>query len=362
MVKVIQVGLGHWGHDWASTVLPTVGSVEVVGYVDGVAEARDRIGALPGVGADRLFASLAEALAKTDAELVLATLRTEAHFPVVREALLAGRHVIVEKPFTTTLDEARELVALAEARGLVLMVSQNYRHYPAPRLAAELVARRALGHVSLVGIEFRQHAPSIGYRYWDFPDPLLADMSIHHFDLMRMVLDDEPRAVSCRTWNLPGSPFANHPVGVATVEFAGGTIVTYRGSWMSGGEPTPWAGEWTIDCDGGEIWFTSRGHGHERFARDRLVVRPRGETAVEPPLPELTHFDRAGTLAACAEAIRTGVRPPGFSSGADNMRSLALMQASILSTRRGGDWVRIDELLPEPAVPASRTALVDDAR
>lgn len=348
MVKLIQVGLGHWGFDWAQSVIPTVESVDMVAYVDGAAEARDRVATMLGVEEGRLHASLDDALKATDADLVLATLRTEAHYPVVRQALLAGKHVIVEKPFTTTIAEARELVDLAAARGLVLMVSQNYRHYPAPLLAADLVARQALGHVSLVGIEFRQHAPTIGYRYWDFPDPLLADMSIHHFDLMRMVLKDEPRAVSCRTWNLPGSPFANHPVGVATVEFAGGTIVSYRGSWMSGGASTAWAGEWTIDCDGGEIWFTSRGHGHERFERDSVVLRPRDKPAERLALPDVPHFDRAGTLAACAEAVSTGRMPPGFSSGADNIRSLALMQASILSTQRGGDWVRIDEVLPDP--------------
>ncbi|WP_181708017.1 Gfo/Idh/MocA family protein [Chthonobacter rhizosphaerae] len=351
MVKVIQVGLGHWGYDWASSVLPTVETIDMVGYVDGVAEARDRIETMLGVERSRLFASLDQALAATDADLVLATLRTEAHYPVVKQALLAGKHVIVEKPFTTTIDEARELVDLAASRGLVLMVSQNYRHYPAPILAADLIERQALGHVSLVGIEFRQHAPTIGYRYWDFPDPLLADMSIHHFDLMRMVLKDEPHAVSCRTWNLPGSPFHNHPVGVATVEFAGGTIVSYRGSWMSGGAATAWAGEWTFDCADGEIWFTSRGHGDERFERDVVVLRSREKPAEEPALPTVRHFDRAGTIAACAEAIRTGTLPPRFSSGADNIRSLALMQASILSTQRGGDWVRIDEVLPDAAGP-----------
>jgi predicted dehydrogenase len=345
MAKVIQVGLGFWGYDWATAVLPTVDTVEVVGYVDGDEEARNRITAAKGAPRAPAFPTLRAALDAVDADVVLGTLRTEAHFPVVREALKAGKHVIVEKPFTSTMSEALELVDLAERQDRILMVSQNYRFYPAPILAADLVARQAVGHVGLVGIEFRQYAPGIGYRYWDFPDPLLADMSIHHFDLMRMVLADEPKTVSCRTWNLPGSPFADHPVGVVTVEFAGGTIVSYRGSWMSGGGPTPWAGEWTIDCDGGEIWFTARGSGEERLTRDRVIVRKRGEAPLEPPLPELRHADRAGTIAAMAEAVRTGVLPPRFSSGRDNLMSLALVQASILSTRRGGDWVSIDEVL-----------------
>jgi predicted dehydrogenase len=348
MAKVIQVGLGFWGYDWATTVLPTVDTIEVVAYVDGDEEARNRITAAHDAPKAPAFPTLRAALDAVDADVVLGTLRTEAHYPVVREALEAGRHVIVEKPFTATMTEAHDLVSLADEQHRILIVSQNYRFYPAPILAAELVARQAVGHVGLVNIEFRQYAPGIGYRYWDFPDPLLADMSIHHFDLMRMVLADEPKAVSCRTWNLPGSPFANHPVGVVTVEFAGGTIVSYRGSWMSGGGPTAWAGEWTIDCDGGEIWFTARGSGAERLLKDRVILRKRGEEPVEPPLPQLRHSDRAGTIAAMADAVRSGVMPPRFCSGRDNLMSLALVQASILSTQRGGDWVTIEEIVSGP--------------
>ncbi|WP_181703952.1 Gfo/Idh/MocA family protein [Chthonobacter albigriseus] len=345
MTDIIQVGLGFWGYDWATGVLPEVETVRVAAYVDPSEEARQRIADKLNVPADRCFASLNDALAAVNAPIVLATLRTDAHYPVARRALEAGRHVIVEKPFASSVGEAKELVALAAAEKRMLMVSQNYRHYPAPIRVAEMVAQQALGHVSLVDIVFRQHAPSIGYRYWDFPDPLLADMSIHHFDLMRMILADEPKAVSCRTWNLPGSPFQNHPVGVVTVEFAGGTIVSYRGSWMSGGAATAWAGEWTIDCDEGEIWFTSRGHGAERLERDRVVLRRRGSAAEEQILDHVRYFDRAGTMAAMEQAVRTGVPPARFSSGADNLMSLALMQASIVSTQRGGDWVSIEEIL-----------------
>ena len=93
----------------------------------------------------KCFASLAAALKAVECDLVLATLRTEAHFPVVREALNAGHHVVVEKPFASTIAQAKELVALAAEKERVLMVSQNYRYYPAPILATELLAKQALG-------------------------------------------------------------------------------------------------------------------------------------------------------------------------------------------------------------------------
>src|SRR4051794_13149424 len=144
-LKLVQVGLGFWGQDWAEEILPDAAEVEVVGYVDPAPEALAALQRRIGVPAERCFASLAEALAATGAEAVLGTLRTPSLSRVVREALLAARPVIVEKPFPPPLEEAAELVRLAEARGRLLMVSQNYRLYPASIAAAELVAGRTLG-------------------------------------------------------------------------------------------------------------------------------------------------------------------------------------------------------------------------
>tara|TARA_R110002124_G_scaffold63350_22_gene173237 strand:- start:9580 stop:10620 length:1041 start_codon:yes stop_codon:yes gene_type:complete len=345
MVKAIQIGLGHWGFSWTKEVIPKVPTIEMVGYVDSNPDATARVQAELGIEASLCFLNLEAAVQAVDAQLAICTLRTEAHYPVVKQCLELGLNVIVEKPFATTIAQARELVALAEAKGLTLMVSQNYRFQPAPIAAAELVSAGKFGAVNLVSIDFRRHAPSQGYRYWDMPDPLLADMAIHHFDLMRMVLGDEPKRVSCRTWNPAGSPFNYHPIGVATLEFEKGTIVSYRGSWMSSGPVTPWAGEWVMDCADGEIIWSSRDHFRDKAGPDRLALRALDGEAVPVKLDPVALADRMGTLGAVADALETGVVPARFSSGADNLHSLALVQATILSASRGGDWVEIAEVM-----------------
>lgn len=345
MVKAIQVGLGHWGFSWTQDVIPKVSEVQMVAYVDANPEALARVQNELRIDPKLCFSSLAEAAEAVEADLVIATLRTEAHYPVVKQALELGLNVIVEKPFASNVREAKELVALAEAQSRILMVSQNYRFQPAPISAAELIGAQKFGPVNMVSIDFRRHAPSQGYRYWDFPDPLLADMSIHHFDLMRMVLNDNAKRVSCRTWNPPGSPFANHPIGLATLEFERGTIVSYRGSWMSSGKATPWAGEWTMDCSEGEIWWTSRDHFMGKAGPDRLELRPRDGETETVALDKIDYTDRTGTLAAIARAIANGSVPARFSSGADNLHSLALVQATITSASREGEWVELAEIL-----------------
>jgi predicted dehydrogenase len=177
------------------------------------------------------------------------------------------------------------------------------------------------------------------------PDPLLADMSIHHFDLMRFVLSDNPRRVSARTWNTHESPFTHHPIGVATIEFEKGTLVSYRGSWMSAGPTTPWAGEWAMDCSLAQVWWTSRDHLGTRQGPDRLLVRSPEGAAEEVELTPPPFLDRRGTLNAVAQAIDTGTVPPRFSSGRDNLHSFALTMATIASAGRDGAWVDVEEIL-----------------
>lgn len=345
MVKAIQIGLGHWGFSWTKDVIPKVPTVEMVGYVDSNPDAVQRVQTELGIAEGLCFLNLDEAVKSAVPDLAICTLRTEAHYPVVKRCLELGLSVIVEKPFASTIAQAKELVELAKVNGRVLMVSQNYRFQPAPITAAEMIGAQKFGPVNLVSIDFRRHAPTQGYRYWDMPDPLLADMSIHHFDLMRMVLGDEPKRVSCRTWNPPASPFGHHPIGVATLEFERGTIVSYRGSWMSSGPVTPWSGEWVMDCSGGQILWSSRDHFMGKAGPDRLSLRPLDGQETEYDLPPVDYTDRVGTLAAVAKVIETGAMPARFSSGEDNLHSLALVQATITSASRGGDWVEIAEIM-----------------
>ena len=327
-VKLVQVGLGTWGTNWATEILPTVETVELVAYVDIAATARERVKAALGLPDAKLFASLREALAAVECDAVLVTLLTAFHVVACQEALEAGKHVIVEKPFTPTLAEAAALVALAEARGRLLMVSQNYRFYPATIAAADLVADGALGRVQSVAVDFRRDAGVEGHNYKTIPEPLLADMAIHHFDLLRFVLADEIETIACRSWNPVGSPFTHPCAATFWARSRQGTIVSYRGSLLSRGPQTAWGGEWTMEMEGAAAFWTSRGSAGVRLAADRLAVRHAGEETVARELVPIRHYDRAGTTAAFASACLSGTIPTRCSGGAVNGRSDAMCEAA----------------------------------
>src|SRR6266567_1933252 len=327
-IRLVQVGMGSWGRNWVTHVIQHSEDVELVACVDLDAKMLVQAQQLLSISPERCFQTLESALASVEADAVLITGSLPAHVPVALEALNAGKHVLVEKPFAPTIAQAQEVVETAAKRNRVLMISQNYRFFPAVRAVTALVRQGKLGSIGSVRIDFRRYkntSPPGGLGYYQVWQPLLVDMAIHHFDLMRVVLSQEPSQITCETWNPPWSQFVDPAAAAATITFDGGAVVSYRGSWVSPGPKTCWSGEWHIECSGGEIVWTSR----DETAADRVTIRPLGKRARSVTLPALAVTDRRGSLEAFVQAVQTGQEPE--SSGRDNLHSLALMYAAVES-------------------------------
>jgi predicted dehydrogenase len=349
-LRLIHVGLGGWGGDWARNAVPRVPTVDRVAIVDAdetnLAKARDKLR----LGADQCFTDLRTAFARVEADAVLVTASVGAHAPLAVQALRAGKHVLVEKPFAPTVAEARQVVDVADEAGRTLMVSQNYRFYPAARAAAGLVAKEYVGPLGLVRVDFRKwanSAPVGAHRHYQLVHPLLYDMAIHHFDLMRLVTGQEPVSVYAQATDPPWSNFNDPAAASLTITFDAGTVVSYRGSWVSSGEPTTWSGDWHLECQKGEIYWTGRDGPAGDTDADRLTVRhlPGAADAgvdvadgqverLDPVgLAGVEHVGRAGALAEFARAIAAGDEPE--SSGRRNLGSLAISEAAARSIASG---------------------------
>ena len=328
-LRTVQVGLGDWGRDWSWRVNPTVEEVDVVAYVDSDPAAFGRLRRHMDVEPGRCFTSLESAIENTRPDAALVTATLAAHESLTRAALESGLHVLVEKPFTDELARAEDLVRLAETKGRTLMVSQNYRWFPAVRTATRLVAEGSLGRLYAIAIDFRRNdasPPKPRRRHHADIQPLLIDMSVHHFDLLRMILGTEPDSIHCTAPPLPWSGFEGPPAAIASIGFDG-VPVSYRGSWVSSAPSTPWAGEWRMEFEHGGVYWTSRGD--RGTLDDRVVVRPRRGRPRTLPLPAMVDIDRAGTLNEFAAAIREGREPE--TSGRDNLATLAFTLAAVRS-------------------------------
>jgi len=119
------IGVGHLGSRHAELVAQ-VEDARLAGVYD---SDRERSAEIAAKTSSRSFESSAELLANVDAVTIAAV--TSAHYAIVREALSAGKHVLVEKPITETAAEAAELNQLARSKGLVLQVGHIERFNPA---------------------------------------------------------------------------------------------------------------------------------------------------------------------------------------------------------------------------------------
>jgi predicted dehydrogenase len=337
-IRLIQAGMGGWGRNWYKNVLTLFDGVHVAAGVDADDHALSLATTQVGLDGERAYTSLERALERVEADAVVITASLPGHVPLALTALRAGKHVLVEKPFAPSLREADLVIAAAEKARRVLMVSQNYRFFPAPRRAAQIVRDSELGQLGEVHVDFRKNriaASAQTERHYRLADPLLADMAIHHMDLMRLVTGRDPRRIYCRTWNPPWSHYDGMPAAAAVIEMEGGLTVDYSGSWVSPGPETLWAGEWRMEFERGEVRWTSR-EGLDQL-NDRLTVRRIGDPERQVELAGLDHVDRAGSLAAFVRAVRAnrGGDRTYENAGADNRKSLAMVFAAIESAQSG---------------------------
>lgn len=304
-MKVIQVGIGGMGNTWLNTVLNS-SEVEYAALVE-VNEAIVRQQAEK-YGLDRalIFRSLPEALAAASAEGVIDVTPPAFHWEISATALAAGIPVLSEKPLANTLVDAAAIVQKANETGVLHMVAQNYRYHVSVQTLKRVLASGEFGRVGSVTVEFFKGPHFGGFRE-EMAYPLIIDMAIHHFDLMRFFLESDPISVFGRSWNPPWSWYKGDASASVSLEFASGVMVAYNGSWCSTGRETSWNAHWRFECE----------HGVITLQEDRVYAQPRsdellsrggysqfnnGEVVEVKPI-ELVHVAQAHLLHEFYEAV-----------------------------------------------------------
>jgi predicted dehydrogenase len=131
----------------------------------------------------------------------------------------------------------------------------------------------------------------------------------------------------------PWSKFNDEASAAIIIEFLSGQVVSYRGSWISPDAPTYWAGDWNIECEEANIYFTSRQGGEAGTEGDVVRVTPAGGKPEAVKLDTPRYWGRSAGLVAFADAVRTGEEPE--TSGRRNLGSIALMEAAAKSAASG---------------------------
>ena len=112
----------------------------------------------------KLYRSVDELVADESLQLIIVNTPVQTHFDYAKKALAAGKHVIVEKPFTVTSKEAEELVALAGENNVMLFVYQNRRYDGDYKMVKDVLENKLLGEIKEVEIRYDRYRPEISYK------------------------------------------------------------------------------------------------------------------------------------------------------------------------------------------------------
>ena len=327
-LKLIQCGVGGFGKAWIENHSTRSEDFDIVAIVDISPENLKSAGELSGIGEENRFSSLEAAIKNVQADAILSVTPPAVHVQHARIAFANDLHLMTEKPLADTMENAREMIALAKQSGKQLAVSQNYRFNPNIQKMKSLFQEKALGEFGHGHMDFYIPADFTGSFRETMEYPLLLDMAIHHFDLIRCVTGRDIVKITAQSFQPNWSWYQNDAGLKALIELDGGLPFSYSGDWSARGRSTSWSGDWRLQFEDSSLHFERNEISiarSEKWSKEENI-----ETLEAPPIEREV---QAATLHLFAEAIRSG--EPNEISGANNLASFAAVQAGIISAEEG---------------------------
>jgi predicted dehydrogenase len=331
--------------------------------------------------------SVAELLADPAVDAVHVTSPNHVHGEHVRAALAAGKHVVCEKPLGVSVAETAELVALAEAAGVVNAVCFNLRFYAQNQNAAALVTTGAIGDPRFVTGRYHQDWLLLDTDWNWRLDAVrqgglraVADIGTHWLDLTRFLTGQQVVEVLADLHTFVVE--RNHPTGeVETFGAAGvaddvdrvrehmesddaaGLLLRFDGgargvcsvSQVSAGHKNTL--EWELDgstsalawrsADPEHLWIGHRGRPNEIAAKDPAVMTPAGIAAAGYPAGHVEGYPDTfrALFAAVYRDIAAGApaAAPGYPTFADGHDAMMVCDA-IAASARTGSWTKVERV------------------
>ena len=145
-----------------------------------------------GVPKENLSENYQEVLSSRDVDAVHICTPTDTHHPICKQALIAGKHVLLEKPMAMTAKQAWELVGMADYNKLILQVGHIFRFNNALRAVRNLIMQDYLGELYYLKLEWTTLSPSPMNR------DIIFDLGPHPIDILNFLLNKWPVRVSCK--------------------------------------------------------------------------------------------------------------------------------------------------------------------
>jgi predicted dehydrogenase len=333
-IGVAVIGAGYWGPNLVRNFLACP-EVDLCWVAD-----LDRERAARAVGRRstvRVTDDLGAVLSDDRVDAVAVATPAWTHFEVALACLEAGKHVLVEKPFASSVAEGEKLVATAARSGLVLMCDHTYCYTPAVRKLGELLGSGALGDLQYfdsVRINLGLVQPDVDI-FWD--------LAAHDLSILDFLLPDGHHAQAVGAQGADPIGVAHACVGYLSMPLAGGGIAHIHVNWLSptkirttivGGSRR--IAVWDDTNPAQRLSMYDKGVDLagpvSRTVRREAMVSYRIGDMVAPALPEVEGL--AGVVRELAAAVREG--RPALTDGESGLRVLKVLEAVPRSLAAGG--------------------------
>lgn len=219
------VGLGNAGYTLHLPALAGMSDVIVVGGCDPAVERRDRAAASFRVP---VFASFDEMISKTSPDVIVIGTPPDSHADYCLRSFAAGAHVICEKPFVSSLEEADRVIAAAASAGRRIALNHEFREMPIFRAIRDEAALAQRGGENVV---FAQVWQLMDLPPWAEPgwrgqmlQRTLYEAGVHLVDFLMALFGEKPLAVSATTSTCGVREGETDAVALATLEFSRGRL------------------------------------------------------------------------------------------------------------------------------------------
>jgi UDP-N-acetylglucosamine 3-dehydrogenase len=181
-----------------------------------------------GIPETKLSTDYKEALISDSVDAVHICTPNETHYPICKEALMHGKHVLLEKPMALNAREAWQLVGFAEQKGLILQVGHIFRFNNALRIMRDLVAKSYFGDLYYLKLQWTTLEPSPLNR------DIIFDLGPHPVDIVNYILDKWPTKVTCKAQAYRRKLLEE--LAYFTLEFEGELLAHVELSWLQPGK------------------------------------------------------------------------------------------------------------------------------
>ncbi len=221
-IGIAAIGCGYWGPNVIRNLADLPG-FELVRICDADPLRLQSVAARHPRAAPT--SDLSDVLHDPAVEAVYLATPVSTHFRLVADALRAGKHVLVEKPIATTVEEAEQLAGLARERGLTLMVGHTFVYSPPVRKVKELIDGGVVGEIYYI------ETTRVNLGLFQKDVSVLWDLAPHDLSILMYWLQAVPVRVSARGRSFHGEELED--VAFLTVEFPDHLLTQIQVSWLA---------------------------------------------------------------------------------------------------------------------------------